>query len=178
MLYLKAFHLTFMVMWFAGLFYIVRLFIYHAEAAQKEASTRGALQDQLSLMASRLWYIITWPGMVLTVAFGLALIYVRPDIMTEGWFHAKLLLLIFLIGYHFACGSILRKLTQNKLLMSSGRLRLLNEAPTVLLFAIVFLAVLKETMSLLPAMGGLLALMILLMAGIRFYKTVREKKAS
>ncbi|MES0490318.1 MAG: CopD family protein [Leptospirales bacterium] len=175
-LYIKAFHIVFLVTWFAGLFYIVRLFIYHVEAGKKSPSEKEILQNQLIIMAERLWYIITWPGMILTVLSGSFLLYLQSWMLSSPWLHIKLTLVLLLIVYHFSIGRILKNLRKGIVEYKSQKLRLFNELPTVFLFAIVFLAVLKSTMSLLVALGGLLALMVILMVGVKFYKKARESK--
>lgn len=174
-LYIKALHIIFLVTWFAGLFYIGRLFIYYAEAGGRPGSDKKLLQDQLTLMASRLWAIITWPGMLLTLATGIGLMAVLwPDIMKEGWFHIKLTALIGLFVYHMACGRLVKKMKNGEELANPERLRMYNEIPTMFLFAIVFLAVLKSTLSLLYALVGLVTLGILLMIGIKVYRGLRR----
>ena len=104
-LYLKALHLIFIVTWFAGLFYIVRLFIYHAEAESKEEHERSVLQGQYKIMEKRLWYGITWPSMVLALVFGLWLAEVN-NLWFSPWFQAKLVLVLLLLLYHLECGRI------------------------------------------------------------------------
>jgi len=177
-LYFKAFHIVFMVTWFAGLFYIVRLFIYITEAAQKKEPDKTILQKQLILMARRLWYIITWPGMVLTSIFGVLLILANPAVMQQGWFHAKLAFLVLLIGYHLSNEGLVKKVSDPSFdiagKLSSQKLRMFNELPTLFLFAVVFLAVLKNMLSLAFAVGGFLVLGMLLMLGIKMYKKFRK----
>lgn len=142
-LYVKALHLAAVVSWFAGLFYIVRLFIYHVESASRPEPERAAFHAQFALMERRLWLAITTPAMIATTVFGLWLmVLVRAWEMP--WFHLKLALLVLLFGYHFACGRIRKDLAAGRCRLTSGRLRLWNEAATVLLFAIVFTAVLKS----------------------------------
>lgn len=172
-LYFKAFHVVFMVTWFAGLFYIVRLYIYTAEALLMKEPEKSILKNQLEVMASRLWYIITWPGMILTTFFGILLILGRPGIMKEGWFHAKLALVVLLVIYHFSCQRILNQIKEGRFSMSSSKLRLYNELPTLFLFAIIFLVILQNAMSLVFAIGGFLSLGVLLMLGIKAYKRYR-----
>ncbi len=173
-LYWKALHIVFMVTWFAGLFYIVRLFIYYAEAGSRKESDRKLIRDQLTLMARRLWAIITWPGMLLTVATGTALILSYPDLLKEGWLHIKLTLVLCLIAYHLVCGKMVTAMKTGAELMNPEKLRIMNEVPTLFLFAIVFLAILKNTLSLLFALAALFGLGILLMIGIKVYKRLRK----
>jgi len=174
-LYFKALHIVFMVTWFAGLFYIVRLFIYHRETSEKGGGSAAAVGEQLKLMANRLWYIITWTGMVLTVIFGLLLILARPSVMQEPWFHVKMTFGVLLIVYHFSIEAMIRRLNRGEPGAGAQKLRLYNEFPTVILFAMVFLAVMKNMVSLLYGFAGLLVLMVLLMVGVSLYKKKREK---
>jgi putative membrane protein len=147
-LYLKALHLVFVVSWFAGLLYIVRLYIYHVEAATRPEAERRVLEAQFAIMERRLWYGITWPAMVLTAFFGSALmILIRA--YEQPWFHLKLGFLILLIGYHLYCGKIRKDLLQGTCRLTSKQLRVWNEVATFLLFAIVFTAVTKS-----PSMAG------------------------
>ena len=173
-LYAKALHIVSMVMWFAGLFYLPRILIYYAEAAEKPESEKKVLRSQLVIMAKRLYYIITNTGMILTLLFGLLLIYERSGILVEGWFHVKLTFLALLFGFHHACGRMVKKIERGEELMPSGKLRLFNEIPTVLLFAIVFLVVLKEMLSLVFAAIALVVLIVLLTIGVKLYKKARE----
>jgi putative membrane protein len=146
--YLKALHLVFVVSWFAGLLYIVRLFIYHVEAAARPEAERRVLEAQFAVMERRLWYAITWPAMVLTAAFGVSLMFLIRA-WEQPWFHLKLGLLALLIGYHLYCGAIRKDLLRGACRLSSRQLRVWNEVATLLLFAIVFAAVTKS-----PAMAG------------------------
>jgi len=169
-----------MVTWFAGLFYIVRLFIYISEASKKKEPDKSILEKQLLLMARRLWYIITWPGMALTIFFGILLILAHPEVMKNGWFHAKLGILILLVLYHLNNERLIRKISNSKLKiaenLNSQKLRMYNELPTLFLFTIVFLVVFKNTISLVFAVIGVIVLGALLMTGIQIYKKTRNEK--
>jgi len=99
--YIKALHLIFVVTWFAGLFYIPRLFIYHIEASQKPIEEARILIPQLKLMSSRLWYIITWPSAVLTLIFATWLLVLNPGLLTQQWMLIKLGFVGLLFVYHF-----------------------------------------------------------------------------
>ncbi|MBW8887857.1 MAG: CopD family protein [Fibrobacteres bacterium] len=146
--YLKALHLVFVVSWFAGLLYIVRLFIYHVEAEARPDAERRVLEAQFTIMERRLWYAITWPAMILAAFFGTCLmILIRA--YEQPWFHMKLGFLVLLIGYHLYCGKIRKDLLQGRCRLTSKQLRVWNEVSTLLLFAIVFTAVTKS-----PAMAG------------------------
>ncbi|SEG37512.1 CopD family protein [Algoriphagus boritolerans] len=173
--YVKALHIIFVVTWFAGLFYIVRLFIYQTEALQKPELERSILKPQLDLMASRLWYIITWPSAVLTLIFGTWVLSYRWGYMELGFMHAKLGFVALLYIYHGFCHVLFKELQSGKSRWTSTQLRIWNEASTILLFAIVFLIVLKSTLSMVWGILGLIGLSVTLMLAIRLYKKYRLK---
>ena len=173
-LYLKALHIVFMVTWFAGLFYIVRLYIYIREADSKEVFDKSIIRSQLLIMAKRLWYIITWPGMILTFISGFYLVFLNPELVHEKWFHIKMTLLLILIAYHLYSGVLLKKADEGTLHLGSTTLRLYNELPTVLLFGIVFLAVLKSEVSFLYSFLFVFIMAIAMMAGVFIYGKLRK----
>lgn len=174
--YIKALHIIFVITWFAGLFYIVRLFIYQTEALEKPEIERKILAPQLNLMANRLWMIITWPSAILTLIFGFWVLYYRWGYMQLGFMHAKLGFVLLLYIYHFVCHKIYKDLQNGITKWTSTQLRVWNEVATILLFAIVFLIVLKSLISVVWGIAGLLTLSILMMLGIKWYKRIREKK--
>ncbi len=141
----KAFHIIGVVVWFAGLFYLVRLFIYHVEANEEPEPARSILQKQYGLMEKRLLRIITTPGMILTVAMAIGLLWQRPDVLHEGWMHAKLGFVALLLGYHHYCSRLMKKLEQGECQWGPKQLRALNEAPTLLLVAIVMLVIFQNS---------------------------------
>jgi putative membrane protein len=137
MLWLKAFHIIFVVTWFAGLFYLPRLFVYAAQHPQPE------LQPVFRTMQRKLLGI-THIGGALAVGFGLALILIAPDVyLSMGWMHAKLLLVAALIGYHVWCARLVAAFREGRNRHSHVWYRWFNEAPALLLVAIVLLAILK-----------------------------------
>ena len=172
--YIKALHIIFVVTWFAGLFYIVRLFIYQTEALEKPEAERKILKPQLDLMANRLWYIITWPSAVLTLIFGIWVLTYRWGYMQLGFMHAKLAFVLLLYIYHGFSHVLYKELQRGKARWTSTQLRLWNEVATLLLFAIVFLIVLKSTLSMVWGIVGLVGLGVLLMLGIKIYKKYRK----
>ena len=174
--YVKALHIIFVVTWFAGLFYIVRLFIYQTEAIEKPEAERKILKPQLDLMASRLWYIITWPSAVLTLIFGTWVLTYRWGYMEMGFMHAKLGFVLLLYVYHGFSHVLFKELQAGKARWNSTKLRIWNEVSTILLFAIVFLIVLKNTLSMVCGIVGLIGLGVTLMLGIKLYKKYRIKK--
>jgi putative membrane protein len=172
--YLKALHIIFVVTWFAGLFYIVRLFIYHREAMDKDEPEKSILIDQFSIMQKRLWYGITWPSAILTLIFGPSLLPSFMPLKGEYWLHAKLLLVFFLFLYHLQCGRIFKSLQRGETHWTSMKLRLWNELATLFLVAIVFLVILKDMASMGWAILGLIVFAGVLMLGIRFYRKLRS----
>ena len=98
--YIKALHLIFVITWFAGLFYIPRLFIYHIEALKKTKKEANILIPQLKLMAKRLWYIITWPSAIFAILFAILLIILMPSWLSQSWMHLKITFVVLLIFYH------------------------------------------------------------------------------
>lgn len=176
-LYIKALHIIFVVTWFAGLFYIVRLFIYHVEAEDKEENAKAILQEQYKLMSKRLWYGITWPSAILTAFFaGWLLITNFGYYLSQPWMHVKLTFVVALYVYHFMCHRLYVQLQKNEIKYSSFKLRIWNEVATIFLFAIVFLVVLKESMSWIWGVVGIVLFGVLLMLAIRAYKKMRDKK--
>jgi len=171
--YVKALHLIFIVTWFAGLFYIVRLFIYQTEALEKPEQERLILKPQLDLMARRLWYIITWPSAVLTLIFGYWVLTYRWGYLQQEFMQAKLIFVLLLYVYHGYSQVLFNELQAGKARWSSTQLRLWNELSTLLLFAIVFLIVLKNTLSMVWGMLGLVSLSLVLLLAIKLYKKYR-----
>ncbi len=174
-IYLKALHLIGMVAWFAGLFYLVRLFVYHVEAFDKPQPEQDILCRQYSYMEWRLFRIITHPAMIFTVGCGVAMLFNNPTFLEMGWMQAKILFLIALIGYHFYCKSIIKRLENGERPFTSFQFRLFNELPTIFLFGIILLAVLKDTLDMFYGLLALVALGAALFAGARFYKRWRVK---
>ena len=167
----KALHLVSIVSWFAGLFYIGRLFIYHAEALQKPEVERDILTAQFSLMERRLWRAITVPAAIATFLTGAWLLYLSGA-WRLPWFHMKAVLLVILYGYHDACGHMRRKLAKGQA-RPLRFYRFWNEAATVLLFTVVFTAVSKRVAG---AGYGLLAVLALTAVGMAVFMVTRRKK--
>ncbi|HEX4886672.1 MAG TPA: CopD family protein [Luteibaculaceae bacterium] len=176
--YIKALHIIFMVSWFAGLFYLPRLFIYHVEAQDKTAEVRSAFNEQFKLMQRRLWYIITWPAAILTFVFGFWMLYIYPEWLTAPWMHLKLGLVFLLAVYHLACGRLFSKHQRDVFPYSSFKLRLWNEVATLLLIAIVFVVVLKDTISWLYGILGIFIIAGGLTFAVARYKKRRERAAA
>jgi len=138
MLWVKAFHIGFMVCWFAGLFYLPRLFVYHAMAED------SASRERFKIMERKLYRGIMTPSMVLTVLFGLWLIGYNPGgYLSQGWLHAKLALVVVLLAYHYYCGLLVRLFRDDRNERGHVFYRWFNEFPVLLLFGIVILAIVK-----------------------------------
>ncbi|MEZ4838272.1 CopD family protein [Flavobacterium sp.] len=174
--YIKALHLIFVVTWFAGLFYIVRLFVYHAETKDKSEPEKSILIKQYQLMQYRLWYIITWPSGVLASVFAFWLLYLIPAWLEQDWMLVKLGFVILLYAYHMKCHLIFKQLQKNEVKNSSNFFRLWNEGATLILFAVVFLVILKDAFNWIFGVIGIFFLSISLMIGFKMYKRFREKK--
>jgi len=172
--YLKALHLIFIVTWFSGLFYIVRLFVYHAEANARPEPDRSILMAQFQIMIRRLWFGITWPSAVLTLVLGPTVLYLYGQI--DSWMWAKLAFVFGLYGYHFSLHAIYRQQARREFRYSSNQLRIWNEVATLFLVAIVMLVVVKSSMSLIWGLGGLVLFTLALLSAIRIYKIIRERK--
>jgi protoporphyrinogen IX oxidase len=172
-LYLKALHIIFVVTWFAGLFYVVRLFIYHREALDLPEPNRTILTDQYKIMSKRLWYGITWPSCVLTLIFGSSLLPMFLPLKGQPWLHAKLAFVFLLFLYHLQCGRIFKQLQSNATNFTSSKLRLWNEVATLLLVSIVFLIVLKSMIGFGYGVLGLIIFTGVLMLAIRIYRNKR-----
>jgi putative membrane protein len=170
----KAFHLIGVVVWFAGLFYLVRLFVYHAEASELSEPAQSILKTQYQIMEKRLYNIITTPGMIVTVAMAIGLISVEPDILKSGWLHLKLGGVGLLLVYHFYCGRLIKQLEKNESKWTGQQFRALNEAPTILLVIIVLLAVFKDNLPLDLTTWLIVALVILMAVTIQLYARKRR----
>ena len=176
--YIKSFHLIFVITWFAGLFYIVRLFVYHIEANGKPSPEKEILTKQYKLMAYRLWYIITWPSAVLATVFAITLLCIMPEWLQQGWMHVKLTFVLLLILYHLKCHQIFLQLQRDEIKHTTNFMRLWNEGATFILFAVVFLVILKSAINWVFGVIGIFVLAILLMLGYKLYKRIRERNQS
>lgn len=137
-LWVKAWHIIAVVCWFAGLFYLPRLFVYHAECRDEISNAR------FKIMERRLYRGIATPSMILTVAFGSWLIALNPNYyLHAGWMHAKLALVAILLGYHHICGRYLKAFALDQNRHSSTFYRIFNEVTVIILIAVVCLVVVK-----------------------------------
>jgi putative membrane protein len=179
--YFKALHIIFVVTWFAGLFYMPRLLIYNTEVQQKPEPIKNALQEQFSVMMKRLWYGITWPSAILTLLLGLTVLFGgnwnKVLFAEEGrWLLIKLIFVLGLYGYHFSLHTLLKQQLKGVFKYSSHQLRIWNEVATIFLIAIVMLVVVKQALSFVWGLMGLVLFIMLLMSAIKIYKAIRTKK--
>lgn len=175
-LYIKALHIIFIVTWFSGMFYIVRLFIYLREAQDKDEPERSILTKQLSLMSRRLWYGITWPSAILTLIFGGWILYQYYSLVNfiESWLWIKLAFVLGLYIYQFTLHRIFSMQMKGNYKHSSQQLRAWNEVATIFLVAIVMLVVVRSNLSVVWGLGGLVLFVVVLMLAISIYKRVRR----
>lgn len=164
-----------MVTWFAGLFYMPRLFVYQVEAHVKPSPEREILGKQLGLMAQRLWKIITGPSLVLCSVFALLMLHVNPALLELPWMQIKLGFVVVLYIYHAKTWSIHRQMQAGSFKYTSKFMRLWNEGATLILFAVIFLVITKSAVNWIYGVLGLVGLAVLLMLGIRLYKKIQEK---
>lgn len=173
--YVKSLHLIFVITWFAGLFYIPRLFVYQIEAHAKAEPEKSILLKQLKIMTSRLWYIITWPSAILATAFAVWLLFLNPYWLQASWMHVKLGFVVLLIIYQIKTQLIFKELENDVVKWTSNGMRIYNEGATLILFAVVFLVILKSAINWVYGLVGLLVFAIILMLLFKLYKRVREK---
>jgi len=173
--YIKALHLIFVITWFAGLFYIVRLFVYQIEAAHKESPEKEILGAQLKIMAKRLWLIITWPSMVLAIVFAIWLLILRPFFLADLWMQVKLGFVVLLVVYHVKCHQYYKQLQAGTVKHTSNYMRLFNEGATLILFSVVFLVILKNAFNWIFGVIGIVVFSLILMLAFKMYKRYRER---
>jgi putative membrane protein len=160
----------------AGLFYIVRLFVYHTEAQERPEMERKILSDQFEIMERKLMNIISTPAMLLTLIAGISMLCIQPEWLKQPWMHVKLTFVVGLVAYHFICIQKMKQMRQGIYTWSSTQLRIWNEVATIFLFAIVFLVVLKNTLSWIFGVLGIIAFSMIIMSAVKIYKYYRLKK--
>jgi putative membrane protein len=175
-LYLKAVHIIFVVTWFAGLFYMPRLLINIIESYSKPEPEKTILLKQFKLMASRLWFGITWPSAIITLGMGASLLINEPSWLQYSFMHIKLTLVFLLYLYHFSLHIVYKQLKMDVVKYTSTQMRIWNEVATLFLISIVFIIVLKSALSMVWGVAGLLAVTFLILMGIRLYKKFRNEK--
>ena len=174
-LYIKALHLIFVITYFAGLFYMPRLMVYLVEAAERPQSEADIIVPQLQLMMRRLWQIITIPSAVLGLIFGLWMLWMNPFLLGKSWMLVKLVFVGLLILYHIKTHRFYKGFLYGNVQRSASFFRIWNEGATLILFAVIFLAILKDSIHWIFGLLGLFGLAFLLMLGIRLYKRYRNK---
>jgi putative membrane protein len=178
--YLKALHIIFVLTWFVGLFNIVRLFVYQIEANEKPSPEKEILQAQFKIMSYRLWYIITWPSAILASFFAYWMLFFT-DLgnawLQMPWMHVKLGFVFVLYLYHLKCQQIFSQLQRDEVKYTTNFMRLWNEGATIILFAVVFLVVLKSAFNWIFGVIGIILFSVLLMLGFKFYKKIRERNS-
>lgn len=174
--YVLAIHIIFVVCWMAGLFYIVRLFIYHTEAQDKPEPDRTILSKQFEIMERRLWNVITIPSMYIVIAAGITMLCLSPGWLQQPWLHIKLAFVILLIVYHFICQNKIKQMRNGIFKWTSTQLRLWNELATLLLFVIVMCAVVKDNINWPYTIIGLIIFVFVMVAAVKIYKYYRLKK--
>jgi putative membrane protein len=172
--YIKALHIIFIVTWFAGLFYIVRLYIYNVEAGERPEAARDVLRAQFNIMIRRLWLGITWPSAVLTLVFGTWMALLWGSL--PAWLVIKICLVAGLYAYHLSLHRIYKQQSKGVFKHTSNQLRIWNEVATIFLVAIVMLVTVKQGLSVVWSLIGLAAFIALLMSAIRIYKALRAGK--
>jgi putative membrane protein len=180
-MYWKALHIIFIITWFAGMFYMPRLFIYNTEAENRSEEVKKVLHEQFAVMMRRLWYGITIPSAILTLIIGPVLMFMEGwnRILFEEparWLLIKLIFVILLYLYFYSLHRIFLQQLRGEFRYTSQQLRIWNEMATVLLVAITMLAVVKQGVSFIWGLAGLALLMIILVAAIKGYQAVRSKK--
>lgn len=179
-LYLKALHIIFIVTWFAGMFYMPRLFIYNIEAGEKPEVAKQALREQFTIMMKRLWYGITWPSAILTLILGPAILFMghwQNSLFDEGgrWLLLKLIFVVFLYLYFYTLHVLFKQQVKGIFKYSSQQMRVWNEVATIFLIVIVMLVVVKQAISLVWGLVGLACFIAVLMSAIKIYKNLRSK---
>ena len=177
-LWFKTLHIVGVVVWFAGLFYLVRLFIYHVEAEEEPSPVREAFKTQYAVMERRLANIITTPGLILTVAMAVGLLMTQPSWLQQGWMHAKLGFVALLVAYHFFCYRLMGQLQDGDCQWTGRQLRALNELPTLLLVLVVMLVVFKNQFPTGAATWFILGLVVFMAGTIQFYARWRRLRAA
>lgn len=171
---IKSLHIIFVVSWFAGLFYMPRLFIYHTEAQEKDELAKKALSDQFQIMEKKLWWIITTPAMILTFLFGFWMLWLNPYLLQQPWMHIKLAFIVVLLVYHFISQKLMFKMAKGIFTWNSNQLRMWNELATLCLVAIIFLVETQGRLSWWKATLSFFLVAVGLMLLIKLYKRLRK----
>ena len=170
----KAFHIVGITAWFAGMFYLPRLFVYHAEAVEQPEPAQSILKSQYQIMEKRLYSIIMTPALVLTVVMGGSLISTEPEILGDTWIQVKLACVAILIAYHFYCGRLMKQLAAEECDFTGQQFRWFNEFPTVFFVIVVMLAVFKNSFPTSAASWSIFAMIVAMAAIIQLYARKRR----
>ena len=174
-LWFKSLHIIGVIVWFSGLFYLVRLFIYHEESKNMDNDLKIAFNNQYTLMEKRLANIITTPGMILALSMAICMVIMQPSWLSEKWLQIKISFVLGLVIYHSYCYKIMNSLQNGTSSISAKNLRLLNELPTLLLFIIVLLVIFKNNFPTSIATWSVVGLVIFMLASIQLYAKIRKK---
>jgi len=175
-LWLKVFHVVFMVSWMAGLFYLPRLFVYHAESLSADEPKRGILGAQFSHMEQRLYAIIMQPAMVLTWVTGVAMLALIPAYLRESWLWIKLFLIVLLTVYHFFCRQTITRFVRGTVSRSGEWYRVFNEGPTVVLVLAAALVLFKGVIKVSALATLLICTLLVIVVGFRAYAAFRRRR--
>lgn len=159
---IKSLHIIFVVTWFAGLFYIVRLFVNHNEASEKPEPDRSILMQQYQRMERPLWKGITWPSMVLAATFGTWLFFLQPALIHQSYMHIKLTLVVLLIAYHMLIHTLYVRYQKNEVSWTSFALRVFNEVASVFLVSVVITVEFANSLNWKYLVGGIVFFCLLL----------------
>ncbi len=173
-LWFKSFHIIGFVAWFAGLFYLPRLFIYHIEAQERPEPIRAALKEEYSRIEKLLYKLIMMPAMIFTIAMAIGIIWTEPDVLKQLWLHIKLFFVLLLIGFHFYCGWLIRQLEKGTCSINSLQMRRINEIPTILLGLVVLLAIFKNNLPTGITAWGTIILVLIFAVVIQLYARKRR----
>nr|WP_245570500.1 protoporphyrinogen oxidase HemJ [Chroococcidiopsis thermalis] len=145
-LWFKSFHVIGFVAWFAGLFYLPRLFIYHIEAEERPEQAKTLLKEEYNRIEKLLYRLIMMPAMLFTIAMAIGLVATEPKVLQQTWLQVKLCIVLLLVGFHFYCGRLIRQLEAGTCSIGSLQMRRINEIPTILLGIVVLLAIFKNNL--------------------------------
>lgn len=174
-LYVKAIHVIAVVSWFAGLFYLPRLLVYHVESQSQPEEVRAALHQHFVVTQKRLFNAIMVPAMWITVLSGSLMLYLTPGWLEQGWLHMKLGFVVLLLFYHFYTRKLVKEAREGVFRWTSIKLRLWNELATVILVAIVFLVILKNAFDWIWGVVGVLLFAITIMMAVKLVNRKKKK---
>jgi putative membrane protein len=173
----KTFHIIGVIVWFAAMFYLPRLFVYHAQARLENDIAREILENQFKIMEQRLYQIIMIPGMIVTLITATGLLILMPEYLKQAWMQVKLTLVLVLLAYHFYCGKLLKDLSKGQCQWTGQQFRYFNELPTLLLISIVMLVVFKTAFPTNASVWLMVGLSILMIVAIQWYAKKRKQQS-